>query len=393
MARLALRASAGVLAIVLAACDEPAALLPDGGGSPDASVAPPWPFPLPPGLPTPRLPPGMRLTAELAELGRHLFYDTRLSGNGTQSCATCHLQEKAFTDGRVVPIGSTGQTLERNAMSLTNVAYNPNQTWASSVLVHLEQQALVPMFGDNPVELGITGHEETVLGRFRADARYQELFAAAFPDEADAFTFENIVAALGAFERRLISGRSALDRYRQGDLAAMSESALRGEELFFSEVLECHHCHGGFNFTIAVDHARLSEPSVAFFNTGLYNVGGTGAYPTHDQGLYDVTEDLADRGRFRPPTLRNIALTAPYMHDGSMATLDEVIRFYERGGRLIESGPYAGDGKLSPYKSPFVNGFTLTDQQRADLLAFLEALTDVAFVTDPTLSDPFAPAP
>jgi cytochrome c peroxidase len=385
----------GVLAgtALFAACDEPSEALPDSGVSPDASVTPEWPFPLPPGMPVPRLPPGMRLTMELAELGRHLFYDPRLSGNGTQSCSTCHLQEKAFTDGRVVPTGSTGQVHERNAMSLTNVAYNPNQTWASSVLVHLEQQALVPMFGDNPIELGIPGNEEVVLARFRNDARYQELFAAAFPDEPEPFTFENIVAAISAFERRLISGRSALDRYRQGDLSAMSESARRGEELFFSEVLECHHCHGGFNFTIAVDHARMSEPSIAFFNTGLYNVGGTGAYPAYDQGLYDVTEDLADRGRFRPPTLRNIALTAPYMHDGSMATLDEVIRFYERGGRLIESGPFSGDGKLNPYKSPFVNGFTLTDQERADLLAFLESLTDEEFVTDPTLADPFAPAP
>ena len=389
------RAATTAALALLGACSDPAAS-PDAGvgvdASPDAG-APAWPFELPPGMPTPRLPPGAILTPELAELGRHLFYDPRLSGNGTQACSSCHLQARAFTDGLVAPIGSTGEVLRRNSMSLTNVAYNPNQTWASSVLVHLEQQALVPMFGDNPIELGITGSEEVVLGRLRADASYQGLFAAAFPDEAEPVRFDAIVAAITAFERRLISARSALDRFRQGDATALSESARRGEALFFSETLECHHCHGSFNFTIAVDHAGLAEPSIAFFNTGLYDVGGTGDYPASDQGLYELTQVPADRGRFRPPTLRNIALTAPYMHDGSMATLDEVIRFYERGGRLIESGPNAGDGKLNRYKNAFVNGFTLTDQERADLRSFLEALTDHEFVTDPTLADPFAAAP
>jgi len=379
--------------MALGACSDPAAQPGvDASPSPDAPPPPPpWPFELPPGMPTPRLPPGAQLTAELAELGRHLFYDTRLSGNGTQACSSCHLQARAFTDGRVAPVGSTGAVLRRNAMTLTNVAYNPTQTWANQLLVHLEQQAPVPMFGDNPIELGITGREEEVLGRFRADAAYQTLFAAAFPGDAAPVTFGNIIAGLVAFERRLISGRSALDRYRQGDTSALSESALRGEALFFTERFECHHCHGSFNFTIAVDHAGLAEPSVVFFNNGLYNVGNTGDYPASDQGLYEMTQDPLDRGRFRPPTLRNIALTAPYMHDGSIATLDEVLRFYERGGRLIESGPNAGDGKLNPNKSVFVPGFTLTDQERADLLAFLEALTDQQFVTDPTLADPFAP--
>lgn len=382
-------ASSALIAAALAGCGDNLAgpdAAPDA--TPDAGAAA-WPFPLPVGFPTPRLPPGTVLTAELAELGRHLFYDTRLSGNGTQACSSCHEQARAFTDGRVAPIGSTGTVLKRNAMSLTNVAYNPTQTWASSILVHLEQQAPVPMFGDNPVELGITGNEEVVLGRLRADATYQTLFAAAFPGQAAPVTFGNIVSALAAFERRLISGNAAIDKYRRGDLTALSDAAKRGEELFFTERLECHHCHGGFNSTLAVDHAGLAEPSSVWFNTGLYNVGGTGAYPTIDQGLFDLTQVPEDRGRFRPPTLRNVALTAPYMHDGSIATLDEVLRFYERGGRLIASGPDAGDGKDNPYKSPFVPGFTLTDQERADLLTYLEALTDLDFIADPTLADPF----
>jgi cytochrome c peroxidase len=379
--------------LLLAACGGGDPALPDGGapdaGTVDAAV-PAWPFPLPPGFPVPRVSDEQRPTAELAELGRHLFHDVRLSGNGTQACSSCHVQARAFSDGAVAPRGSTGTLLRRNAMSLTNVAYNPTQTWANHRLASLESQALVPMFGDNPIELGITGNEDTVLARFRDDTRYQALFAAAFPGQADPVTFDSIVAAIAAFERRLISGDAPMDRYRRGDTGAVSESALRGEALFFSERLECHHCHGGFNGTIAVDHAALAEPGVAFFNTGLYNVGGAGDYPAVDQGLSELTSLPADRGRFRPPTLRNIAVTAPYMHDGSMASLDEVLRFYERGGRLVADGPLAGDGKQNPNKSPFVAGFTLTDKERADMIAFLEALTDQTFLTDPALSDPFA---
>jgi cytochrome c peroxidase len=381
-----------VLALGAAACGDNAALGPDAAdpdAPPDAAPAA-WPFALPRGFPIPRLPADKRLTPELAELGRHLFYDERLSGNGTQACASCHEQARAFTDGRVTSIGSTGAVLERNAMSLTNVAYNPTQTWANHLLVTLEQQAPVPMFGTDPIELGITGNEEVVLGRLRGDPRYQALHAAAFPGATGPLDLGHVVAALAAFQRRLISGNAPLDRARRGELVLPAD-ARRGEDLFFSERLECHHCHGGFNFTIAVDHRALAEPNVAFFNTGLYNVGGTGAYPAGDQGLHDVTFLDADRGRFRPPTLRNIAVTGPYMHEGSMATLDEVLRFYERGGRDVPSGPDAGDGKLNPYKSTFVAGFTLTDQERADLIAFLSALTDDAFLTDPSLADPFAP--
>lgn len=379
------------LGLGLAACGDPSPT-----GATDAAVADVpadaaqgWPFTLPPGFPTPRLPAGTHLTAELAELGRYLFYDKRLSGNGTQACASCHVQATAFSDGKVTPTGSTGQVLRRNAMSLTNVAFGATQTWANPFLVSLEKQAMVPMYGDNPIELGIVGHEELVLGRMRDDPGYVARFAAAFPGDATPINLDHVIAAIAAFERRLVSGNSRVDRYRQGDLAAISASAIRGQELFFTERLECHHCHGGFNFTIGVDHTGLASPATVFFNNGLYNVGGTGAYPVIDEGLYELTQVAADRGRYKPPTLRNIAVTAPYMHDGSMSTLDEVVRFYERGGRLTPSGPNAGDGKLNPNKSPFVGGFTLTDEERTDLIAFLEALTDDGFLSDPTLADPF----
>lgn len=387
-----------VVAALLVGCGDDGGVDPDPDASdvdaavdatpPDAAV--PWPFDLPEGMPTPRLPAGVTLTPELAELGRHLFYDVRLSANQTQACASCHEQARAFTDGRVTSIGSTGDVLSRNAMSLVNVAYNPSQTWANNALVTLEQQAVVPIFGTHPLELGATGHEEEILARFAADPAYVAMFAAAFPGEAEPIDWGNIVRALSAFQRRLISGDSRVDRYRRGDLTALNDSERRGLELFFTERLECHHCHGGFNFTLAYDYDGLTQPNMRFFNTGLYNVGGTGDYPSHDQGLYELTYEPGDRGRFKPPTLRNIALTGPYMHDGSVATLEEVIAIYERGGRLIESGPYAGDGKLNPNKNAFVGGFELTDQERADLIAFLHALTDDAFIADPTLSDPFA---
>lgn len=378
-----------IAAVALGGCGDDAATTLDAG--PDASLDAPaatWPFVLPVGFPIPR-PPATMPTAEMAELGRYLFHDVRLSGTGTQACATCHVQALAFSDGLVAPVGSTGEPLRRNAMTLTNVAYNSTQTWANPNLTTLELQALIPMFGHDPIELGITGNEDVVLGRLRADPGYVERFAAAFPGVVAPIDLDHVVLAIAAFQRRLISGDAPVDQARRGE-APLPAAAQRGRELFFTERLECHHCHGGFNFTIAADHAGLPTPPYSFFNTGLYNVGGTGMYPVTDEGLYEVTLIEGDRGRFRPPTLRNVAVTAPYMHDGSMTTLDEVVRFYERGGRLIESGPDAGDGRLNPNKHAFVAGFTLTDEERADLIAFLEALTDQRFLTDPTLADPFA---
>jgi cytochrome c peroxidase len=159
-------------------------------------------------------------------------------------------------------------------------------------------------------------------------------------------------------------------------------------ELFFSERLECFHCHGGFNFTDSTTHADALVESIGYHNTGLYNTDGNGAYPVDNTGLLDMTGVRRDMGRFKAPTLRNIALTAPYMHDGSIATLDDVIDHYERGGRQITNGQYAGDGRLSPYKSEFVRGFELSAAERADLISFLQALTDRDLIERESLSDP-----
>jgi cytochrome c peroxidase len=169
----------------------------------------------------------------------------------------------------------------------------------------------------------------------------------------------------------------------------MSESAKRGRELFFSERLECFHCHGGFNFSQSTTHDKSVFTEIEFHNNGLYNIDGSGAYPLDNHGLWEFTFKPEDMGRFRAPTLRNIELTAPYMHDGSIATLEEVIDHYARGGRLISSGPLAGDGAKNPFKSEFIVGFMITADEKTDLINFLKSLTDWEFICDERFSDPF----
>jgi cytochrome c peroxidase len=174
----------------------------------------------------------------------------------------------------------------------------------------------------------------------------------------------------------------------RGDQGALSAAQVRGLGLFFSERLECFHCHGGLNFTDSSTHADASVESVGFHNNGLYNIDGAGGYPPENTGLLELTGDRWDTGRFKAPTLRNIAITAPYMHDGSIADLPAVIDHYARGGRRIDAGPYAGDGSRNPYKSEFLRGFELTAEEHSDLLAFLESLTDSKVLTDVALADP-----
>jgi cytochrome c peroxidase len=347
-----------------------------------------WRWDLPEGFPEPRVPPDNPMSVAKAELGRRLFYDKRLSNNQTQACASCHQQSRAFTDGRAHAVGSTGEVHRRNSMTLANVAYAPRLTWAHPLLDRIENQVLLPMFGDAPIELGLPDGE-TLLARLRAEPDYAARFGAAFPRDHEPITIANVTRALACFVRTLISGNSAYDRYTRGDQTALSESAKRGMELFFSERLECFHCHGNFNFADAVDHAKLAEPERAFHNTGLYNVDGKGSYPAADRGLYDITHQPDDMGRFKAPTLRNVAVTAPYMHDGSIATLEEVLDHYAAGGRSIDSGPNAGDGHASPLKEKFVAGFILRPAERTDVVAFLRSLTDDAFLTDPRFANPF----
>jgi cytochrome c peroxidase len=346
---------------------------------------------LPRWMPRPLDPRDNPTTAAKVELGRRLFYDKRLSETRTMSCSSCHLQKLAFTDGRAASVGVHGEVTPRNSMSLANVAYAPVLTWANPILQSLEQQALVPLLGRDPVELGMAGLDKELAQRLRSEPIYPPLFAAAFPEEKkEQISLASIVRALAAFQRTLISARSPYDRYRyEGDVDAISESAIRGEALFFSERLECHHCHGSFNLNDSVMHERNRVGEVAFHNTGLYDLDGRGAYPPDNTGLEEHTGRPEDMGRFKAPSLRNVAVTAPYMHDGSIATLDLVLDHYAAGGRTVSAGPRRGVGRQNPLKSSFVSGFSLTPQERADLLAFLSSLTDPQFLADPKLSDPW----
>ena len=350
----------------------------------------PYEWRLPPGFPLPRVPEDNALTVEKVELGRHLFYDMRLSANGTQACASCHHQSHAFAEDAALATGSTGQKHHRNSMALVNVAYTSTFTWAHSGINTIEQHVLLPLFGDQPVEMGAAGHEQAILARFRDDPAYRELFARAFPRASDPVTFDNVAKALASFVRTLLSFASPFDRYAYyGDDSALTAAQVRGMNLFMSERLECAHCHAGFNFSQFVTHQSTAVVERAFHVTGLYPYSEnfiSGA----DYGLYAVTGSVADKDRFKAPTLRNIARSAPYMHDGSLATLDAVIDFYEAGGRVLTDGPRPGDGRAHPSKNPFIKGFTLTAQERQDLLDFLASLTDEKFLNNPGLAAPNA---
>ncbi|MEM8790973.1 MAG: MbnH family di-heme enzyme [Pseudomonadota bacterium] len=345
---------------------------------------------LPEHVPLPPIPEKNPLTAEKITLGRHLFYDKRLSGNATQSCAGCHFPELAFADGKRRPKGSTGQPHPRNSMALVNLAWLPTLTWASPSLTTLESQIHIPIRSDRPVELGVNdANAPEVLARFANDPAYRALFAAAFPD-APGPSFNKIVFALASFVRTMTSFGAPYDRYLAGDEAALSPAARQGLALFNGERFECFHCHSGVTLTTAYVDAG-TDPGARpfhFFSNGLYNVGNTGEYPARDQGLFEHTQNRRHRGLFRPPTLRNIAVTAPYMHDGSIRTLDGVIDHYAAGGRLIEEGPLAGDGRLHPGKSHFVRGFRASAEERAALRAFLESLTDETFLGRADLMPP-----
>jgi cytochrome c peroxidase len=360
-----------------------------GGGGASA-----WDWGLPDGVPNPKVPADNPMSAVKVELGRRLFYDKRLSGNQTYACASCHLQAKAFTDGLAHAIGSTNETTPRGSMSVVNVAYAARLTWANPLMESLEQQALIPMFGEVPVELGLAGKEQELFDRLGAEPVYQKLFPEAFPEEKKAISLVTVTRAIGAFERTILSFRSPYDRYAYGgDKAAISAAALHGRDLFFSEELGCFHCHGGFNLSDSVVSEATTMLEVEYHNTGLYNIDGKGAYPADNTGVFAITDLPADMGRFRAPTLRNIAITGPYMHDGSVATLEDALDHYAAGGRTIVSGPNAGDGSKSPLKSELINGFPLSAGDKGDLVEFFKTLTDAELLKDPKLSDPWPKAP
>ncbi|HEU4427936.1 MAG TPA: MbnH family di-heme enzyme [Myxococcota bacterium] len=341
-----------------------------------------WRWELPRGMPAPPVPADNPMSARKVELGRRLFYDTRLSATGAYACASCHQQARAFSDGRARAVGATGELHPRSAMALANVAYNVRFGWDDPETASLEAQALIPMLNTAPIELGVAGNEARILEALRRDRFYAREFPREFSDAASGFDLAHVRKAIAAFERTLISGSSAYDRAVYGDERdALSPAARRGLALFASPELACSECHGG---------PTLGGADAAFHNTGLFNLDGQGAYPPAGQGLFARTRAPADVGRFRAPSLRNIALTAPYMHDGSVATLRDVLAHYARGGRNARAGDGGKPGSRNPHQSERVRGFALNAEDEAALLAFLEALTDEAFVKDERFSDPFA---
>ncbi len=327
-----------------------------------------WTAPAFPGLGPPPAPADNPTTEAKVTLGRFLFYDSRLSGPGYMSCGTCHQPALGFAEDRRQAIGITGERHPRNTPGLANVGYFPVLTWADPTATALETQSSTPLFGTHPVEMMAAPRRAEILLRFSTDGTYRRLFAAAFPEAPDAVDFEHIQMALAAFQRTLISADSPYDRHAADPMSgAMDAAAVRGMELFMSDRLGCAGCHAPPFFT-----------DTAYHNTGLYDEDGAGALPEGNQGIVEYTGDPADMGRFRTPSLRNVAVTGPYMHDGSVATLEEAVDHYAAGGR-------AG----SPLTDPLVTGFALDAGERADLVAFLEALTDETFLTNPAIQSPF----
>jgi cytochrome c peroxidase len=298
----------------------------------DASIA------VPGGLLPVQFPRENPYTPEKAELGKLLYFDKRLSKDGTVSCATCHDPKFAFTDGKAVSNGIGGQKGGRSAPTVINRAYSLAQFWDGRAK-SLEEQAKGPMA--NPIEMGNT--HGGVVGNLKAIAGYRPLFVKAFGTaEID---IDHVAMAIATFERTVLSGNSPYDRYKAGNKKAMSATQVRGLNVYFNKA-KCDQCHEGTNFT-----------TNAYHNLGV----GTDR-PNPDAGRFDFTKDPADWGAFKTPTLRDISRTAPYMHDGSLKTLEEVVDYYDKGGIKNKNL----DERIKP--------LNLTPQEKADLVAFMKAL-------------------
>jgi cytochrome c peroxidase len=311
------------------------------------------------------VPPENPVTQERVALGRRLYFDVRLSKDATVSCATCHDPAKGFSDGHKVSDGVGGKKGTRNAPTILNAVFNEFQFWDGRS-ASLEEQAKGPLI--NPVEMAMESHD-AVVAVVRADPFYSAEFLRIFGQQP---TIDDIVAAIAAFERTAVTGNSAFDRFIAGEHAALSETAQRGWALWNGKA-RCNTCHpfgaATPNFsdnkfhnigvaarnrdfaTLAHRAASVSDPATLAFHPDFTELG-----------RFVVTRQPKDIGAFKTSGLRDIALSKPYMHDGSEATLLDVVNFYDKGG---EPNPYL-DGGIVPLK--------LTDQEKADLVAFMEAL-------------------
>ncbi|MFN0085053.1 MAG: cytochrome-c peroxidase [Blastocatellia bacterium] len=308
-------------------------------------------IPAPPGLPPAPIPEGNPPTAEAIALGRRLFYEQRLSSDETLSCAGCHRPDAFFADGLAVAKGVAGQLGPRNTPTVLNAAYSAAQFWDGRA-ASLEKQAGDPIA--NPKEMNLP--HEVCLSRLEADEGYREDFARVFGPGP--VTMEKVGKAIASFERTLLSGNSPFDRYRYGgEKTAMSAAAIRGLGIFTDRGRgNCAACH-------------IVGGTFALFTDGRFHNLGAGMDSNgelKDLGRFEQTRAEADRGAFRTPSLRNVARTAPYMHDGSLKTLKDVIDFY------------IGGGSSNPQLDPEIRPLALSARDRDDLLAFLESLTGEA---------------
>lgn len=295
-------------------------------------------------FPSIKTPQNNPLTKAKIELGKKLFYDKKLSKNDSISCASCHNPQFAFADSSAFSKGIMGKLPDttRNASALFNLAYDTAFFWDGRVS-SLEEQAIQPIL--NKDEMGL--NESELLQKLNNDKEYIEFFKAAFDTIP---TNENLKKAIASFVRTLISGNSRYDMYQRGDKKALNQSEINGMQMFFDETADCHHCHDGYNFT----------------NHGFANNGSQRG--NSDIGKMGVTGNEQDLGKFKVPSLRNVALTAPYMHDGSFKTLEEVVENYNSGGL----------GHIN--QNVHIHKLNLSATQKSDLIAFLKALTDSSFI-------------
>jgi cytochrome c peroxidase len=317
------------------------------------------------------------LTEESVELGRRLFYDRRLSGNNTVSCATCHQQTLAFTDGRRTGIGVSGRPLSFNSMSLANLLWGAQRFFWDGRAATLEEQALVPI--QNPDEMA--EDLQRLVAELGADDDYRALFDAAYGE----ISVTAISRALASFERTLVSSNSHYDRFLRGEIALSAQEEL-GRKLFMAHPdvkvslrgANCIDCHSQF--------------LTSGFSAGLDGFSNNGLDDELDlqPGLEAVTGKPAHRGMFKVPTLRNIALTAPYMHDGRFATLEDVLHHYNGGvHRSSTLSPLIAEASNRDAESPEGVSLHLSEEEQAAIIAFLHTLTDHDFVTAERFSDPF----
>jgi len=274
-----------------------------------------------------------------AELGRILYFDNRLSADASVSCASCHAPNKAFGDGAAVSTGIKGQKGGRSAPTVINRAYSVEQFWDGRAAT-LEEQAKGPIA--NPIEMGYT--HEACVACLRGIPGYRKLFKDVFGTEE--FTIDHVAKAIATFERTVYSGNAPFDRYKAGDKKAMSAEQIRGMDVFFNKA-KCDSCHFGVNFT----------------DGQFSNIGIGMDKPKPDLGRYEVTKREVDKGAFKTPTLREVEHTSPYMHDGSLTTLEQVVEHYDKGGI---KNPHL-DQRMVPLK--------LTPQDKKDLVAFMKALS------------------